>query len=84
MKTMKFSGLTRVSINAVNDKTQVRFRLEFGGNEPPETVEFDLTAPDAMAILKGLQTFQASQKIPIPSSLRSKGKPSLSVVETEE
>lgn len=78
IRTLK--GLTNIKISPLGDKTQFRFHLEFGASSPPESLSFELGADGMMVLMVALQKLQATHKIPIPESVRTKRKPSLSVV----
>lgn len=78
---MNFGEPAEVKIVPLDDKTRFRFRLRFRGRAQP--VEFDASADFAMGLLKALQHLQALHKIPIPATLRSKGKPILRVLKSD-
>lgn len=83
--TYEFAGLHRIKINPPRTgETQFRLRLEFRGIERPDAVEFFAEPGELMALMVGLQKLQARHKIPVPSTLRPAGKPSLRVVPPDE
>jgi hypothetical protein len=80
---MKLGTPSLIKIEALKEKTQVRFLLSFSASSPP--VEFETTARGAMLLMQGLQAFQAHHKIPIPRRVLSSGwKPKLHVVKTDD
>jgi hypothetical protein len=85
MITSHHHRLAGVRINRrQKDKTRFRFRLEFRGIERPDAVEFEIGAGDLMILMRGLQDLQARYGLPIPARVRTKGKPSLRVVRSED
>ena len=64
------------------EKTEFQFLLEFRGRDQP--VEFFVTGDGAMMILHGLKEIQARYRIPIPDSIRPRGRPTLRVVLPDE
>ena len=75
---MKLGAPTKLEIKPNEEKTEFRFLLTFP--ERPQPVEFEVSSESVMMIMVGLQRLQARHKIPIPSSVRPKGKPQLRVV----
>jgi hypothetical protein len=63
-----------------DDRTIVRFLLQFHASTQQPDVQFDLLPDEAMAVLFALQELQANYQIPIPATLRPNAPPSLSVV----
>ena len=85
MKTHRISGqLAEVRISPNEDKTEFRFRLEFRESERTESVEFGLPPETVMGLMMALQALQKRHRLPIPSSLRPQGPPSLSVVDGDD
>ena len=83
MATLKLTGINRINISLIEGK-RVRFLLQFGGNKQQSDVEIEMDSGDAMALMRGLEKFQATHQIPIPPTLRPQGPPLLSVVESGE
>lgn len=79
---MNFGELAGIEIIPLDNKTRFRFRLRFRGRA--QSVEFDASADYAMGLLKGLQQLQALHKIPIPATLRPKGRPRLTVLRSDD
>jgi len=75
---MKLGRPNKLEVKPNAEKTEFRFLLTFPAR--PQPVEFFVTSEGAMMILHGLQRLQALHKIPIPDSIRPKGKPDLRVV----
>jgi hypothetical protein len=84
MKTRKMSGLKSIKFIPLEERKGFQVRLEFAGERSSEAIEFALSFEMMMRILNGLQKLQAHHKVPIPETLRPKGRPRLSIVEDEE
>ena len=83
MKALELGILRRIAIRTHQGQTRFRFHLDLRESEQ-QPVEFDLTAVDLMILLHALKTLQARHKIPVPATLRPKGKPVLHVVTPDE
>ena len=78
---MKLGRPTKLQVKPNAEKTEFQFLLTFP--ERPQPVEFSVSPESAMMILHGLRRLQALHKIPIPASIRPRGKPVLKVVTDE-
>lgn len=78
--------LVRIRIGPVDQKAPERFRLglEFHESKPLPSVDLEFSASELMYLSHAIQRMQARHKLAIPSSLRPKGKPLLSVVKIDE
>jgi hypothetical protein len=73
--------LRRVHLSAPNSETQsLTIRLDSGPIGHEESIALLVSCDGLMHLMKALQAYQALHKLPIPHTLRPRGKPSLSVV----
>jgi hypothetical protein len=68
----------------VRGADRFEIRLESSGHAKHKPIFFEVTFSDAMRLLNALRELQAKYKIPIPPSLRSSGKPTLSLVTDDD
>jgi hypothetical protein len=81
----RFGRLTHIIIKPSKEEENIfRFLLRFDGNRQRRDVEFDMDADGMMVLLNALQQMQALHQIPIPPTLRPRGKPSLKVVQKDD
>lgn len=80
MKAFPPSKPAKITLNY--HPAEKRFRLSFGFRAPMRlpAVVYEFSEDGGMMLMRALQRLQARHKIPIPSSLRPKGRPKLSVV----
>lgn len=76
----KFSKLT---ITPRQGGLQFRVRLQPPESDKRSAIAFDLNPTELMTLMAAFQQLQARYRIPIPSNLRPKGPPTLSVVTDE-
>jgi hypothetical protein len=73
-----------IKIVRVRDKDRFEIHLESSEHAKHKSIFFEVTFSDAMRLLNALRGLQAKYKIPIPPSLRSSGKPTLSLVTDDD
>jgi hypothetical protein len=71
----KITGLTSIKLRLLGDGTRVRLLFRFGEKKSHPDVDVEIAAGDAIALMIALQKLQAENRIPIPASLRPRGKP---------
>jgi hypothetical protein len=79
---MKLGSPTEFRVTPTAERTEFRFLLRFP--ERPQPIEFEMPSESVMMLMVGLQRLQAQHKIPIPRSVRPRGKPKLRVVVSDE
>jgi hypothetical protein len=73
----KVTGLSSIKLRLLGDGARVQFIFRVNENAPRRDVEIEIASSEAMALMVALQRLQVENRIPIPASLRPKGKPAL-------
>jgi len=84
MKTQKLGYPTAFGIHPSADKKLLRFHLEFRGRTPQCAIDFEMNAEHAMLLMQTLEHVRVRNNIPIPATLRPKGRPILRIVNPDE
>ena len=74
-------NLSQLRLSAPDSETQsLTIRLDLDENGRKDSIEISLSCEQFASLAVYFQEHVARHKIPIPSSLRPRGKPSLSIV----
>ncbi len=78
------AGLRRIKLSLAEEEKRVRVLFQFLEVARTPDIEMEMAPGDLMALMVGLQRFQAAHQIPIPANLRPQGPPLLTVVSSDE